>query len=65
MSKRGPSMKYVARLNIAKWLQLEFVIGTGRVAVYWLLKARILLKADVSTHSDGWDDAWITEPLGD
>ncbi|MBT6299885.1 MAG: hypothetical protein HOJ24_12085 [Rhodobacteraceae bacterium] len=58
-------MKYVARLNIAKWLQLEYMIGTGRVAAYRLLKARNLLKADVSTHNDGWDDARIAEPLGD
>ena len=65
MLNRGPFMKYVVRLNVAERLQLEDMIGTGRAAAYRLWKARILLKADVSTQSSGWDDARIAEPLGD
>ena len=42
---------------------LEGMIRIGRDAAYRLLKARILLKADVTAEGDGWDDARIAEAL--
>jgi len=47
MGKRGPAVKYVVRLDAVERQQLEGIIRTGRGAAYRLLKARILLKADV------------------
>jgi len=63
MGKRGPAVKYVVRLVAEERQQLEGIIRTGRGAAYRLLKARILLKADVSTEGCGWDDAQIAEAL--
>ena len=63
MSKRGPVVKYVVRLSSDERLQLEDMIRTGRQAGYRLLKARILLKADVSSEGGGWDDERIAEAL--
>ena len=63
MGKRGPAVKYVVRLDAVERQQLEGIIRTGRGAAYRLLKARILLKADVSTEGCGWDDAQIAEAL--
>jgi hypothetical protein len=63
MGKRGPAVKYVVRLNSEEREQLEGMIRTGREAAYRQLKARILLKADVSTEGCGWDDARIAEAL--
>lgn len=64
MSKRGSVVKYVVRMNADERLQLEDMIRTGRHAAYRLLKARILLKADVSSDGGGWDDERIAEALG-
>lgn len=61
MSKKGRSAKYVVRLSTEERALLERMIRTGREAAYRLLKARILLKADVSTEAGGWDDAEIAE----
>ena len=63
MSKRGPVVKYVVRLNTDERSQLEDMIRTGRQAAYRLLKARILLKADVSSDGGGWGDERIAEAL--
>lgn len=63
MGKRGPVAKYVVRLSVAERVRLEGLIRTGRDAAYRLLKARILLKADVTAEGDGWDDARIAEAL--
>lgn len=63
MGKRGPAGKYVVRLDAEEREQLENMIRTGREAAYRLLKARILLKADVSATGGGWDDARIAEAL--
>ncbi len=63
MGKRGPDVKYVVRLNADERERLESMIRTGREAAYRLLKARILLKADVSVEGCGWDDARIAEAL--
>ncbi len=63
MGKRGPSVQYVVRLDSKEREQLEGMIRTGSGASSRLLKARILLKADVSTEGCGWDDARIAEAL--
>lgn len=63
MGKRGPAVKYVVRLDAEERQQLEGIIRTGRGAASRLLKARILLKADVSAEGDGWDDAQIGDAL--
>ncbi len=63
MGKRGPAVKYVVRLDAEERQQLEGIIRTGRGAASRLLKARILLKADVSAEGGGWDDAQIADAL--
>ncbi|MCP3970725.1 MAG: hypothetical protein GY717_10525 [Rhodobacteraceae bacterium] len=52
--KRGSVAKYVVRLSCDERARLEDLIGTGRQVPYRLLKARILLKADVSAAGGGW-----------
>ncbi|WP_142084373.1 IS630 family transposase [Roseinatronobacter monicus] len=60
---RGCKPKYVVRLTTEEREHLEGMIRTGRQAAYRLLKARILLKADVSSDGPGWEDARIAEAL--
>src|SRR5260370_12667510 len=55
--------KYVVRLNAAERGQLEALIGKGKSPAQRLLKARILLKADVGEAGDGWSDNRIIEAL--
>ncbi len=61
--KRGLKPKYVVRLTTEERVELKEMIRTGLQAGYRLLKARILLKADVSSDGPGWDDARIAEAL--
>lgn len=63
MPKKGRSAIYVVRLSSEERARLEGMIKTGRDAAYRLLKARILLKADVSADGGGWCDAEIAEAL--
>lgn len=49
MGKRGSAVKYVARLDAEERQQPKGISRTVHSAAYRLLKARILLKADVST----------------
>ena len=51
--------KYVVRLNADEREQLETLIRKGKSPAQRLLKARILLKADVSEAGDGWSDSRI------
>jgi hypothetical protein len=55
--------KYVVRLTADERAQLEALIGKGKAPARRLLKARILLKADVSEAGDGWSDGRIIEAL--
>ena len=48
--------KYVVRLSDEEREQLETLIRKGKSAAQRLLKARILLKADVSESGEGWSD---------
>jgi len=49
--------KYVVRLSSEERQQLETLIRKGKGPARRLLKARILLKADVSEAGQGWSDS--------
>ena len=55
--------KYVVRLNGEERERLEMLIRKGKSPARWLLKARILLKADVSEAGEGWSDSQIIKAL--
>jgi hypothetical protein len=55
--------KYVVRLSADERAALEALIGKGKSPARRLLKARILLKADVSEAGNGWSDSRIVEAL--
>jgi hypothetical protein len=56
--------KYVVRLNADERKQLETLIRKGKSPAQRLLKARILLKADVSeAGEEGWSDSRIIKAL--
>jgi transposase len=54
-------VKYVVRLHPEERTQLLALVNTGRAAAVRLLRARILLKADVGADSRPWTDAAIAE----
>jgi hypothetical protein len=53
--------KYVVRLSAEEREQLQTLIRKGKSPAKRLLKARILLKADVSDAGEGWSDSRIIE----
>lgn len=55
--------KYVVRLSAEERDALEALIGKGRCPAKRVLKARILLKADVSEAGAGWSDSRIVQAL--
>jgi hypothetical protein len=55
--------KYVVRLNAEEREQLQALIRKGKGPARRLLKARILLKADVSEGGPGWSDNKIIAAL--
>ena len=55
--------RYVVRLSADEREQLEALIRKGRSPAQRLLKARILLKADVSEMGEGWSDSRIIRAL--
>lgn len=55
--------KYIVRLSDAERDHLHALIRTGKHPAHQLLKARILLKADVAEGGPGWDDARIAAAL--
>jgi len=55
--------RYVVRLSAEEREQLETLIGKGKGPAMRLLKARILLKADVSDAGPGWSDSKIIAAL--
>ncbi len=59
----GAVKKYEVRLSAEERAELEALIGKGRGPARRLLKARILLKADVSDSGAGWSDSKIIEAL--
>src|ERR1700747_2065986 len=62
-AKENPVKRYVVRLSADEREQLEALIRKGRSPAQRLLKARILLKADVSERGEGWSDSRIIEAL--
>lgn len=64
MAGRNIAVKrYVVRLSGEERARLEALIGKGKSPAKRLLKARILLKADVSEAGEGWSDSRIIEAL--
>lgn len=60
MEGRGSSVKkYVVRLSADERVRLEALLRKGASPAKRLLKARILLKADVGEAGPGWSDAEI------
>src|SRR5438445_10272670 len=60
MAARENSVKrYVVRLSADERERLEALIRKGKSPAQRLLKARILLKADVSEAGEGWSDSRI------
>ena len=55
--------RYVVRLSAEERQHLEAMIRKGKSPAQRLLKARILLKADVSDDGEGWSDSRIIEAL--
>jgi len=55
--------KYVVRLSAEEREQLQVLLRRGKGPARRLLKARILLKADVSEAGDGWSDNKIIAAL--
>jgi hypothetical protein len=55
--------KYVVRLSDDEREQLATLIRKGSNPAQRLMKARILLKADVSEAGEGWSDNQIIEAL--
>ena len=59
--RAGRKQKYVVRLSAAERETLQALIHKGRHPARQALKARILLKADVSDAGEAWDDDRIVE----
>jgi len=55
--------KYIVTLTDEERERITTLIQTGRHPARKLLKARILLKADISEAGDGWSDSRIAEAL--
>src|SRR5205085_10130178 len=55
--------KYVVRLSAEEREQLQALLRKGKSPANRLLKARILLKADVSDVGEGWSDSRIVKAL--
>ncbi len=53
--------KYVVRLSSEERERLEALLRKGKSPAQRLLKARILLKADVSEAGAGWSDSRVSE----
>jgi transposase len=57
----GKEAKYVVRLTAEERESLQAMVAKGRVAADKLLRARMLLKADVGEDGPGWTDEEIVE----
>ena len=64
MARKEISVKrYVVKLSGEERSQLEGLLRKGKSPAQRLLKARILLKADVSEAGEGWSDSRIIQAL--
>jgi transposase len=65
MSAREVAVKkYVVCLSTEEREQLNSMTRKGKSSAQRLMKARILLKADVSEGGEGWSDSQIVKALG-
>ena len=55
--------KFIVELNTTERERLNALVSKGKAPAKTILKARILLKADVAEGSPGWLDAQIVEAL--
>jgi transposase len=55
--------KYIIKLSEAERSTLQALINKGKSPAKRLLKARILLTADVGAYGEGWSDGQIIEAL--
>jgi hypothetical protein len=55
--------KYIVRLSKDERSALEDLISKGKHPAAMILKARVLLKADVSETGKGWSDSRIVQAL--
>src|ERR1700758_1062837 len=62
-AKRYMVKKCIVRMNSAERERVETLIRKGKSPARRVLKARILLKADVSEAGKGWSDNRIIEAL--
>jgi len=62
-AKENSVKRYVVRLSADEREQLEALIRKGKSPAQRLLKARILLKADISEAGEGWSDSRIIKAL--
>jgi hypothetical protein len=62
-AKENSVKRYVVRLSADERERLEALIRKGKSPAQRLLKARILLKADVSEAGEGWSDSRIIKAL--
>jgi transposase len=62
-AREAPVKKYIVRLREEERKQLNEMIRKGKSSAQRLMKARILLKADVSEGGEGWSDSRIIEAL--
>jgi hypothetical protein len=62
-AKNAAVKKYVVRLSGEEREQLGALLRRGKSPAQRLLKARILLKADVSEAGEGWSDSRIIQAL--
>jgi transposase len=63
VTRKQTARKYIVRLSDDERNRLNGLITSGKHPARKLLRARILLKADVSEAGDGWDDSRIAEAL--
>ena len=62
-SKENTVKKYIVTLSDQEREQLTALIQSGKHPAQKLLKARILLKADVSEGGEGWSDTQIAAAM--
>jgi hypothetical protein len=62
-TKEISAKKYVVRLSGEERERLEALVRKGKSPAQGMLKARILLKADVSEAGEGWSDSRIIKAL--
>ena len=62
-AKENSVKRYLVRLSADERERLEALIRKGKSPAQRLLKARILLKADVSEAGEGWSDSRIIKAL--